>query len=70
MLLPVGPNRFAAKAGDLVLLHGCEFELAISIFGAAILAASFNLIYLPIALAACVVAYVLLKIISLAPEVL
>ena len=30
--------------------------LAITIFGAAILAASFNLIYLPIALAACVVA--------------
>ncbi len=38
--------------------------IAMSIFGVAILLASFNLVYLPIALAACVVAYVLLKIIS------
>ncbi len=38
---------------------------AVLIFAAAILAASFNLVYLPVALAAVVVAYVLLKIVRL-----
>jgi len=39
--------------------------LAISLFAAAILLASFGFIYLPIALAACVVLYLFLKVISL-----
>ena len=40
-------------------------SLAISIFAVAIIAASIGVVYLPVALAACVVAYVLLKVISL-----
>ena len=39
--------------------------LAISIFAVAIVLASFGVVYLPVALAACVVLYVLLKVISL-----
>ena len=39
--------------------------LAIGIFATAILLASFGVLYLPVALAACVVLYVLLKVISL-----
>ncbi|MBL7002702.1 MAG: SLC13 family permease [Gammaproteobacteria bacterium] len=39
--------------------------LSISLFGAAILLASFGVIYLPVALAACVLIYLLLNIISL-----
>lgn len=39
--------------------------LTISLFASAILLASFGLIYLPVALAACVVLYLLLKVISL-----
>ena len=39
--------------------------LAVGLFGAAIATASFNLLYLPFALAACVVLYVLLKIVPL-----
>ena len=39
--------------------------LAIGIFAVAILLASFGIVYLPVALAACVVLYVLLKVISL-----
>ena len=39
--------------------------LSIGLFAAAILAASFGLVYLPVALAACVVLYLLLKVLSL-----
>ena len=76
VLLLLGPEE---QLPDVVAWLGCmplaerglqvtqrdKASLAIAIFAVAIFAASFGFVYLPIALAACVVSYVLLKIISL-----
>ncbi len=76
ILLLMGPED---QLGEVVNWLGCmplaerglqvtqreKAGLAIAIFAAAILAASFGIVYLTVALAVCVVAYVLLKIISL-----
>jgi di/tricarboxylate transporter len=57
-VLPLAPR-------DLQVTQHDKAWLAISLFGAAILAASFGYVYLTVALAACVVLYLLLKVISL-----
>ncbi len=76
VLLLMGPQD---QIADVVNWMGCmplaerglqvtqrdKAGLAIAIFGTAIVLASFGVVYLPVALAACVVLYVLLKIISL-----
>ncbi len=76
ILLLMGPND---RLADVVAWMGClplaerglqvtqrdKAWLAIAIFAIAIILASLSLIYLPIALAACVVAYVLLKVVTL-----
>ena len=53
-----------AKRGLSLTQHG-RAGLAAGLFGAAILAASFNLVYLPVALAAVVALYVLLEIVPI-----
>lgn len=53
-----------AKRGLSLTQHG-RAGLASILFGAAILAASFNLVYLPVALAAVVVLYVLLDVVPI-----
>ena len=76
VLLLVGPEE---QLADVVQWLGCmplaerglqvtqrdKAGMAIGIFSVAIIAASLGYVYLPVALAACVVLYVLLKIISL-----
>lgn len=57
-VLPLAPR-------DLQVTQHDKAWLAISLFGAAILLASFGYVYLTVALAACVVLYLLLKVISL-----
>jgi len=57
-VLPLAPR-------DLQVTQHDKAWLAISLFGAAILLASFGYLYLTVALAACVVLYLLLKVISL-----
>jgi di/tricarboxylate transporter len=57
-VLPLAPR-------DLQVTQHDKAWLAISLFMAAILLSSFGFIYLPVALAACVVLYLLLKVISL-----
>jgi di/tricarboxylate transporter len=57
-VMPLAPRGLQVTQTD-------KAWLAISLFGVAILLASFGLIYLPIALAACVVLYVVLKVVSL-----
>ena len=76
VLLLIGPQE---QLEDVVHWLGCmplakrglqvtqreKAGLAIGIFATAIVLASFGIVYLPVALAACVVLYVLLKVISL-----
>jgi di/tricarboxylate transporter len=57
-VLPLAPRGLQVTQRD-------KSWLAIVLFAAAILAASFGFIYLPVALAACVILYLLLKVISL-----
>jgi len=57
-VMPLAPRGLQVTQHD-------KAWLSISLFGAAIFLASFGFIYLPIALAACVVLYLFLKIISL-----
>jgi di/tricarboxylate transporter len=57
-VMPLAPR-------GLQVIQRAKAWLAISLFSVAILLASFGFIYLPIALAACVVLYIFLKIISL-----
>ncbi len=57
-VLPLAPR-------DLQVTQHDKAWLAISLFAASILLASFGFIYLPVALAACVVLYLVLKVISL-----
>ena len=57
-VLPLAPRGLQVTQHD-------KAWLSISLFAAAILLASFGFIYLPIALAACVVLFILLKVISL-----
>ncbi len=57
-VLPLAPR-------DLQVTQHDKAWLATSLFAASILLASFGFIYLPVALAACVVLYLLLKVISL-----
>jgi len=57
-VMPLAPRGLQVTQHD-------KAWLAISLFGVAIFSASFGFIYLPIALAACVVLYLLLKVISL-----
>ncbi|MCP4076982.1 MAG: SLC13 family permease [Gammaproteobacteria bacterium] len=57
-VLPLAPRGLQVTQYD-------KAWLSISLFAAAILLASFGVIYLPIALAACVVLFILLKVISL-----
>lgn len=57
-VLPLAPRGLQVTQHD-------KAWLSITLFGAAILLASFGVVYLPIALSACVVLYVLLKVISL-----
>ena len=56
--LPLAPRGLQVTQRD-------KAWLALSLFGVAIAAASFGLVYLPVALSVCVVLYVLLKVISL-----
>jgi len=57
-VMPLAPR-------DLQVTQHDKAWLAISLFGVAILLASFGLVYLPIALSVCVVLYVVLKVVSL-----
>lgn len=57
-VLPLAPRGLQVTQHD-------KAWLAISLFAVAILSASFGFIYLPVALAACVVLYIALKVISL-----
>lgn len=57
-VLPLAPRGLQVTQHD-------KAWLALGLFATAIFAASFGFVYLPIALAACVVAYLLLKVISL-----